>query len=315
MMDDIDREAADFNARVEEREEHGFIPDLRRLKKSEYFYKSFWRDPVFADLYIGNVFRVYQRLIETHMAPGKRLIDIGCGPGYYSLEFARLGYQVTGIDIAQSALRVAEKTRDQNTYVETFGSLEYRCEQLLDVEGQYDIVFVSGALHHMSQLDEVMSKLRDILVPGGLLLIGEPTHDQWTQKSAAQVALIRSILALTGHWHDVEERPKEFTVKSFGELAQQIQHEYVEEHDINEGPQSHNDNESSGAEIFSAVRRKFDVIEECPQFSFIYRTLGGIRGEDSLVHDLARLLTVYDQFATESQLMEPNGHIVAARRH
>ncbi len=47
-------EAAAFDKRIEERIKAGFIPDIRRAVKCEYFYKSFFRDPYFIKLYLGN---------------------------------------------------------------------------------------------------------------------------------------------------------------------------------------------------------------------------------------------------------------------
>ncbi len=43
------------------------------------------------------------------LAPGAPILDIGCGPGRHSLELARRGLQITGIDISPGFVEVARK--------------------------------------------------------------------------------------------------------------------------------------------------------------------------------------------------------------
>jgi hypothetical protein len=42
-VNELASEAAAFNQRISERRAIGFVPDIRRAVKSDYFYKSFWR--------------------------------------------------------------------------------------------------------------------------------------------------------------------------------------------------------------------------------------------------------------------------------
>ena len=122
---DIDAEANAFNKRITERVASGFVPDLRRAVKCEYFYKSFWRDPHFIQLYLGRQVEIYLELLEKHGGQGLTILDVGCGAGYVSLELARGGHHVTGIDIAGDAIRIARETLAENTFKQGFGSLRY----------------------------------------------------------------------------------------------------------------------------------------------------------------------------------------------
>ena len=38
-----------------------------------------------------------------------RILDLGCGPGYFSLELARAGFQVVGVDISDKMISIANK--------------------------------------------------------------------------------------------------------------------------------------------------------------------------------------------------------------
>ncbi|MGE0881440.1 MAG: class I SAM-dependent methyltransferase [Acidimicrobiia bacterium] len=41
------------------------------------------------------------------LGPGARLLDVGCGPGRHSFEFARRGIEVVGLDISERFVRIA----------------------------------------------------------------------------------------------------------------------------------------------------------------------------------------------------------------
>ena len=92
-------EARAFDKRIKSRINKGFVPDLRKLKFNDFFYKSFWRDPLFVELYILEIYKIFKFLFNKFAKGKKRVLDIGCGSGYLSLELAREGFEVTGVDI------------------------------------------------------------------------------------------------------------------------------------------------------------------------------------------------------------------------
>ena len=55
----------------------------------------------------GRIGNVYERIAALAAAPGKRVLDIGCGTGGVSLACAARGALVTGIDIDTGMLGVA----------------------------------------------------------------------------------------------------------------------------------------------------------------------------------------------------------------
>ena len=46
---------------------------------------------------------------ELALEPGARVLDLGCGPGRHSLELARRGFEVVGVDISGTFIDVATK--------------------------------------------------------------------------------------------------------------------------------------------------------------------------------------------------------------
>ncbi len=304
----LEDEARAFDIRISERVRAGFIPDLRRAVKCDYFYKSFWREPQFIALYLGRINEVYLELLGRYCKRGAEILDVGCGAGYMSLELARNGYHVDAFDISSASIREAEDVLRENTYTEGFGSLRYSVAPLHEVRGEFDVVLFSVSLHHMTDMPGALDKARSLLRPGGHLLCYEPCHDRWTKGDAAQVALIRGLLALTGFWYAPEEiKPQLFDEAGLESLVADIHEEYVEERDKHELGQSPHDNEASGSEMLLALRERFTELETRPGHSFIYRLLGGIRATDAVTYELAEFIAAYDRFAVKVGNLNPNG--------
>ncbi|RKX21836.1 MAG: class I SAM-dependent methyltransferase [Candidatus Zixiibacteriota bacterium] len=45
---------------------------------------------------------------------GSRICDFGCGPGLYSMPFAKVGAKVSGIDFSERSIKYAKKTAEEN---------------------------------------------------------------------------------------------------------------------------------------------------------------------------------------------------------
>lgn len=313
---DITAEAAAFDKRISDRVAAGFVPDLRRLVKCDYFYKSFWRDPLFVQLYLGRIVDEYLSLLAKHCGPAQRILDVGCGAGYVALELARNGYHVLGIDVSDANIQIARRMLAENPFRDGFGSLRYERTPFHLATGRYDVILFSVSLHHMPDPEAVVRRASDLLEPGGTILCCEPCHERFGERDAAQVALMRALLAATGHWHAADEVLPHITdEKSFAAYVKDVQIEYAMERDKNEPQgQSPNDLEADGKTMLAALRKNFDELEYKTGFSFIYRLLGGIRGDEATVHRLARFLAVYDRLAVSQYGLEPNFFYFVGRR-
>ncbi|MCW4020633.1 MAG: methyltransferase domain-containing protein [Candidatus Bathyarchaeota archaeon] len=100
---------------------------------------------------------------------GKRLIDIGCGPGVYSLELAKRGADVLGVDISQKMLDKARNNAETANVKLTLR--KSYAHSLPSKDGSFDI----AALILMNLDTEVLEEVARILKSGGLLLFSD-TH-------------------------------------------------------------------------------------------------------------------------------------------
>lgn len=305
---DLKEEAKAFDRRISERCKSGFIPDLRRAVKCDYFYKSFWREPLFIQLYLGRIVDDLLHLITSYCGTQRRVLEVGCGAGYISLELARNGHSVLGIDISEACIKVAKETAEQNPYSEEFGSLEYKVKAFYEISGTYDVILFCGSMHHMKNVQEVVNKAYEMLPFDGHVLCYEPLHEKFRKQDAAQVALIRGLLSLTGFWYDSESVKASLTSEENIEAyIEDIHKEYILERERDEsGGQSPLDLETGGEEILAALRSRFTQIDSHPGCSFIYRLLGGMRGPEKVVHSLARFITYYERLSIRKGYLGEN---------
>jgi 2-polyprenyl-6-hydroxyphenyl methylase/3-demethylubiquinone-9 3-methyltransferase len=95
------------------------------------------------------------------------LIDIGCGGGYLSEEFAKIGINVTGVDPSKESIKVAEKHAIENNlkinYIHGYG------ESLPFESNSFPIATCCDVLEHVKDLNAVISEISRLLVPGGVL--------------------------------------------------------------------------------------------------------------------------------------------------
>jgi len=107
--------------------------------------------------------------IEAHL-PG-RAIDLGCGTGTNLVALSQAGWQVTGVDFAQRAVRQARQKLDRAPIAGEVRAGDVSCLEV--VQGEYDLVLDIGCYHGLAQpgRDAYRQNLAKILSPGGYFLL------------------------------------------------------------------------------------------------------------------------------------------------
>jgi SAM-dependent methyltransferase len=97
---------------------------------------------------------------------GKRVLEIGCGIGTDTMNFARAGARVTALDISETSLAVARKR------AEVYGLDDRISFSLADAERltetippePYDLVYSFGVIHHTPHPERVVAQVREHFV-------------------------------------------------------------------------------------------------------------------------------------------------------
>jgi ubiquinone/menaquinone biosynthesis C-methylase UbiE len=117
-----------------------------------------------------------QKILAPYLAPGMRALDIGCGPGFFTLDMARLvgrAGQVIAADIQQGMLdRVKRKI--QGTALEDRIDLHLIADDRLGGLGPVDFCLAFYMVHEVHDQPAFFNEIHAVLKPGGLALIVEP---------------------------------------------------------------------------------------------------------------------------------------------
>lgn len=137
----------------------------------------------------------------TSMIPqsGQRILEVGCGNGYLSLELARAGHSVVGLDQSREILAVADRTRSAHPQPAGFGHLEYIHGEIgtwPGTEGSFDIVVVNRALHHLHALEAAVASIRRLLAPAGLFICQDYAYDRLDAATADWAYTMQRLLFL-----------------------------------------------------------------------------------------------------------------------
>ncbi len=162
--EDQNAEAAAFDEQIIQRIKHGHKADLRFAPACDWFYNNVWRRPYLVRMLYGPVLNF---CLERLGKPGKRVLEVGCGPGFMSLELARNGHDVVGIDVSSEAIQEARLVAVADPLKQERGKLQYFCADLLEWEAgslsPFDAIVFFGSLHHFSAPKCVMQRAQDLL--------------------------------------------------------------------------------------------------------------------------------------------------------
>jgi 2-polyprenyl-3-methyl-5-hydroxy-6-metoxy-1,4-benzoquinol methylase/glycosyltransferase involved in cell wall biosynthesis len=116
--------------------------------------------------------------VTLGLPAGSSILDIGCGSGWMSEYFARLGYQVKGIDISPDLIemsrdRVARVPFDVDHETTLRCSFEVQDIEAAPLREKFDAVLCYDSLHHFEDENAVMRHIAAMLPVGGVLFILE----------------------------------------------------------------------------------------------------------------------------------------------
>jgi 2-polyprenyl-3-methyl-5-hydroxy-6-metoxy-1,4-benzoquinol methylase len=113
---------------------------------------------------------------------GKKVLEIGCGIGTDTINFARHGALVTAVDLTEKSLEVARQRARVFGLEDRIRFVEANAEQLSEYvpPERYDLVYSFGVIHHTPHPDRVLEELRKFTGPGSTVKI--MVYNRWSWK-------------------------------------------------------------------------------------------------------------------------------------
>jgi ubiquinone/menaquinone biosynthesis C-methylase UbiE len=120
------------------------------------------------------------RLAEKYVKPGDRVLDFGCGPGFFTREFAkRVGEngQVYSVDLQEEMLGILRGKLEPEGLLPQITT--HRCEPDSiglppDLNRTFDAAFTIFVVHEVPDPAKLFREIALLLKPGGTLFYTEP---------------------------------------------------------------------------------------------------------------------------------------------
>lgn len=144
-----------------------------------------------------------------------RSLSVCCGDGAHEIQLYTSGKVrfVSGIDISAGAIKQAKAKFEAAGAASDRYWFEVRDVNTLTIEGTFDLILSTGALHHTTNLEGLLAAVEGALAPNGYFVVVEfigPNRFQWTDR---QIEVANQVLgALDPYYlrdgkHSTFERP------------------------------------------------------------------------------------------------------------
>lgn len=123
-----------------------------------------WESPA------GNVrWKRRVQMLVDHIKSGEKVLELGCGTGYFTREIITTGALVTAIDISPDLLEIAKNEISSRNV--TF--CEENAYQMSFPDEYFDSVIGSSVLHHLD-IDKALGEIYRVLKPNRVIAFTEP---------------------------------------------------------------------------------------------------------------------------------------------
>ena len=154
----INTETSDSNNNVDDQE----------IEKFNAIAASWWdQTGEFKPLHLLNPVRVSYIQEKTQGVANARLLDIGCGGGILAEQLAKLGADVTGIDLADDSLAVAKLHALENQIDNVSYKKESVEQHANNHQAHYDVVTCLEMLEHVPDPQSIVESAIQCCKPGG----------------------------------------------------------------------------------------------------------------------------------------------------
>lgn len=117
-----------------------------------------------------------QKILKPYIQEGMRVLEVGCGPGFFTLDIAKMvgaSGRVIAVDLQEGMLQKVQK-KISGTELEKRIELHHCTENGFGIKQEVDFVLLFYVVHEIPNKENLFKELSDVLKPGGDILVVEP---------------------------------------------------------------------------------------------------------------------------------------------
>ena len=151
----------------------------------------------------------YKRLADrtASMIQKGKLLEIGPGPGYISIEIARLSpeMEIIGLDISDTMIEIAKKNANEHGLSERIEFRKGDASRMPFEDSSFNFVVSSGSLHHWKKPVQVFNEVYRVLKSNCRAMISDLRKDAPQEKIREWANIIDSKIMRWGLKHSFKE--------------------------------------------------------------------------------------------------------------
>lgn len=132
-----------------------------------------------------------RRILLPHIREGMTVLDVGCGPGFFSVEMARLvgsSGRVIACDVQEGMLGIL-RSKIEGTGLEKRITTHKCSPDRIGLSEKVDFALAFYMLHELPDQGAFFAEVLSLLRPGGMLLVVEPPFHVSKAAFAASIGL------------------------------------------------------------------------------------------------------------------------------
>jgi ubiquinone/menaquinone biosynthesis C-methylase UbiE len=128
------------------------------------------------DNFFRRIFQNPKKILRGYIKEGIKVLDLGCGPGYFTLEIARMlnnSGKVLAADLQEGMLNIV-KGKIQDSGLENIIELHKSTSDEIGIKEKIDFVFAFYVVHEIPNKDNLFREINLMLAESGKFFIVEP---------------------------------------------------------------------------------------------------------------------------------------------
>lgn len=117
----------------------------------------------------------YANEVASHVSKDAKILEIAPGPGYLSIELAKKGFEVTGVEISPDFVEIEKKNAESANVSVDFK--EGNASSLPCDEDSFDFIVCTAAFKNFKNPVKALCEMHRVLKPGGTSLIIDMNHE------------------------------------------------------------------------------------------------------------------------------------------
>ena len=154
--------------------------------------------PAWGAIGLDNLFRKWtqnpQKILKPYIKAGMTVLDAGCGPGFFSVEIAKMLHGAGKVIVADVQEAMLDKVRKkiEGTGLEQTVHLHKSDFESIGIVEKVDFVLAFWMVHEVKNQKKFIDELTSILNPNGLIFIIEPKGHVSKNQFDTEIDLIKA---------------------------------------------------------------------------------------------------------------------------